>query len=365
MVDRYDYIIVGAGSAGSVLANRLSEGGRFKVLVLEAGGTDRNFWVQMPIGYGKAYTDARLNWKYETEPVPGLNNRASYWPRGKVMGGSSSINAMVYVRGHARDFDHWRDQGAEGWGYGDVLPYFKRMENWHDGGHGGDPEWRGHDGPLHVSRGKRDNPLFHAFVDAGREAGYEITDDYNGEKQEGFGPFEATVWKGRRWSASNAYLRQALKRDNCTLMRGLVERVVIEDGRAVGVALKSGKIVRAAREVVLAASSINSPKLLMLSGIGPGAHLAEHGIPVIADRAGVGGNLQDHLELYVQMAASQPITLFKYWNLMGKARVGAEWMLRRTGTSCRPCITSIRALLPNQPRCRPSRTNAACSSPCS
>ena len=241
---------------------------------------------------------------------------------------------MVYVRGHAKDYDYWEEQGAKGWSYGDVLPYFKRMENWHDGGHGGDPAWRGSDGPLHVTRGPRANPLFQAFVDAGRQAGYEVTDDYNGEKQEGFGPMEQTVWKGRRWSAANAYLKPALKRQNVDLKRGLVRKVVIEDGRAVGVEVEfNGKIeiIRANREVVLAAGSINSPQILLLSGIGPAADLAKHGIDLVADRAGVGQNLQDHLELYIQQACVQPITLYKHWNLFSKALIGAQWLFTKTG----------------------------------
>jgi choline dehydrogenase len=238
---------------------------------------------------------------------------------------------MVYVRGHARDFDHWRDQGADGWGYADVLPYFQRMEQ----SHGGQDGWRGTDGPLHVTRGPRQNPLFHAFVEAGRQAGYGVTDDYNGERQEGFGPMEQTVYRGRRWSAANAYLKPALKRPNCTVIRAFARRVVIQNGRAVGVEVTRGRgapeVIRARREVILAASSINSPKLLMLSGIGPAAHLAEHGIPVLADRPGVGANLQDHLELYIQMAASQPISLFKYWNVWGKGLIGAQWLLTGKG----------------------------------
>ena len=241
---------------------------------------------------------------------------------------------MVYVRGHARDFDTWSEMGAQGWAYADVLPYFKRMEHWHDGGHGGDPAWRGRSGPMHVTRGRRANPLYHAFVKAGAEAGFETTADYNGEKQEGFGPMEQTVWRGRRWSAANAYLRPALRRPNCTMVRGLARRVVIENGRAMGVEIDRGgqvQTIHARREVILAASSINSPKLLMLSGIGPAAHLAEHGIAVRADRPGVGQNLQDHLELYIQQECSQPITLYKYWNLLGKAWVGAQWLFLRTG----------------------------------
>lgn len=325
-----DFVIVGAGSAGCAMAYRLSEAGA-SVLVVEHGGSDAGPFIQMPAALSYPMNMSRYDWGYRSEPEPHLNNRRLACPRGKVIGGSSSINGMVYVRGHAMDYDYWAETGAYGWAYADVLPYFRRMENWHDGGHGGDAAWRGKDGPLHVSRGPRSNPLFHAFVEAGQQAGYEVTGDYNGEKQEGFGPMEQTVWRGRRWSAANAYLRSALKRDNCNLVRGLVEKVVVEDGRAKGVQLAGGQVVRARREVVLAASSINSPKLLMLSGIGPAAHLAEHGIDVVADRPGVGANLQDHLELYIQMAASQPITLYKHWNLFGKAMIGAQWLFTKTG----------------------------------
>ncbi|WP_299412069.1 choline dehydrogenase [uncultured Sulfitobacter sp.] len=328
-----DFVIVGAGSAGCAMAYRLGEAGA-SVLVIEHGGTDAGPFIQMPAALSYPMNMKRYDWGYLSEPEPNLGGRALVCPRGKVIGGSSSINGMVYVRGHAMDYDHWRDQGAEGWGYADVLPYFRRMETWHSGGHGGDSYWRGKDGPLHVSRGPRENPLFKAFVEAGKQAGYEATDDYNGEKQEGFGPMEQTVWRGRRWSAANAYLRPALKRANVELTRALAQRVVIEGGRAVGVEVVRGgktEVIRARREVILAASSINSPKLLMLSGIGPAAHLAEHGIDVIADRAGVGGNLQDHLEVYMQMAASQPITLYKHWNLISKAVIGAQWLFTKKG----------------------------------
>ena len=325
-----DYVIVGAGSAGCAVAYRLAEAGQ-SVLVIEHGGTDAGPFIQMPAALSYPMNMKQYDWGYSSEPEPHLGGRRLACPRGKVIGGSSSINGMVYVRGHAMDYDHWSDAGADGWSYADVLPYFKRMETWADAGHGGEPAWRGTDGPLHVTRGPRDNPLFSAFVEAGQQAGYEVTDDYNGQKQEGFGPMEQTVYKGTRWSAANAYLRPALKRDNCDLMRGLVERVLIEDGRAVGVALAGGKVVRARREVILAASSINSPKILMLSGIGPAAHLAEHGINVVADRPGVGANLQDHLEMYIQMASKQPITLYKHWNLMSKALIGAQWLFTRTG----------------------------------
>ncbi len=328
-----DYVIIGAGSAGCAMAYRLTEAGK-SVIVIEHGGTDAGPFIQMPAALSYPMNMSRYDWGYMTEPEPGLGGRRLVAPRGKVIGGSSSINGMVYVRGHARDFDHWAETGASGWGFADVLPYYKRMENWHDGGHGGDPAWRGNDGPLHVTRGARRNPLYHAFVEAGRQAGYQLTDDYNGEKQEGFGPFEQTVWKGRRWSAANAYLKPALKTGLCTVARGLATRVVIEEGRATGVeiARRGGTEIIAARaEVIVAASAFNSPKLLMLSGIGPAAHLAEHGITPIADRPGVGQNLQDHLEVYFQIAASQPITLYKHWNIFSKALIGAQWLFTKTG----------------------------------
>ncbi|MEP6020826.1 MAG: choline dehydrogenase [Paracoccaceae bacterium] len=325
-----DFVIVGAGSAGCAVAYRLAEAGA-SVLVVEHGGTDWGPFIQMPGALSFPMNMKRYDWGYQSEPEQHLGGRRLVCPRGKVIGGSSSINGMVYVRGHARDYDHWAESGAQGWSYADVLPYFKRMENWHEGGHGGDPEWRGSNGPLHVSRGTRENPLYHAFVEAGQQAGYPVTGDYNGQQQEGFGPMEQTVWRGQRWSAANAYLKPALKRPNCDLVRGLVERVVMQDGRAVAVDLKGGQRIRARREVILASSSINTPKILMLSGIGPASHLQEHGVPVVADRAGVGQNLQDHLEMYIQMAASQPITLFKYWNLLGKAYVGARWLFQKSG----------------------------------
>ncbi len=329
-----DFVIIGSGSAGSAMAYRLSEDGKHSVLVLEYGGTDAGPFIQMPAALSYPMNMKRYDWGYTTQPEPHLNGRRLAAPRGKVVGGSSSINGMVYVRGHACDFDHWEASGASGWGFADVLPYYKRMENWTDGGHGGDPSWRGTDGPLHVTRGPRHNPLFETFVQAGRQAGYELTEDYNGEKQEGFGPMEQTVYKGRRWSSANAYLRPALTRPNCDMLRCYVRRVIIEEGRATGVEIERGgrvQIVTANREVILAASAFNSPKILMLSGIGPAAHLAEHGIDVIADRPGVGGNLQDHLELYIQQACTQPITLFKHWNLWSKGMIGAQWLFGKTG----------------------------------
>ncbi len=328
-----DYVVVGAGSGGCAVAYRLAEAGH-SVIVIEYGGSDAGPLIQMPGALSYPMNMPRYDWGFATEPEPHLGGRRLACPRGKVIGGSSSINGMIYVRGHARDYDHWRDQGASGWGYADVLPYFQRMEHWDSGGHGGNAAWRGTDGPLHVTRGKRDNPLVRAFVEAGREAGYPVTDDYNGQQQEGFGPFDMTVHKGQRYSAAKAYLRPAMATGRVRLMRGLATRVVMDGTRATGVILrqKGGEVtVQATREVILAASSINTPKLLMLSGIGPAAHLRDHGIDVIADRAGVGQNLQDHLELYIQMAASQPVSLFKYWNLLGKAWVGLQWLLTKTG----------------------------------
>ncbi len=326
---RYDYVIVGGGSAGCALAYRLTEAGR-SVIVVEHGGSDAGPLIQMPGALSYPMNMPRYNWGYATEPEPGLGGRRLAAPRGKVIGGSSSINGMVYVRGHARDFDNWAQLGASGWSHADVLPYFRRMETWH----GPDAsDFRGTDGPIHVTRGRRANPLYHAFVEAGQQAGYELTGDYNGEKQEGFGPMEQTVWKGRRWSAATAYLKPALRRANCTLVRGLASRVTVREGRATGVDLTQSPVshVRARAEVIVSASAFNSPKLLMLSGIGPGAHLAEHGIDIVADRPGVGTNLQDHLEVYFQVAASQPVTLYRYWNLLGKAYVGARWLLTRSG----------------------------------
>jgi choline dehydrogenase len=325
-----DYVIIGAGSAGCAMAYRLALAGR-RVTVIEFGGSDAGPLIQMPAALSYPMNMATYDWGLSSEPEPHLGGRRLATPRGKVLGGSSSINGMVYVRGHARDFDTWAEMGADGWSYADVLPYFRRMETSH-GGSG--PEYRGTDGPLHITRGPRINPLFDAFIGAGAQAGYPVTQDYNGARQEGFGPMEATIWKGRRWSAANAYLKPAMATGKVQVIRALARRVVIEDGRAVGVEVDQGGtpfVVRAGHEVIIAASSINSPKLLMLSGVGPGAHLAEHGIDVVADRAGVGANLQDHLEVYMQYASHQPITLFKHWNLLGKATIGAQWLFTRSG----------------------------------
>ena len=325
-----DFVIVGSGSAGSALAYRLAEDGRNSVIVIEYGGTDIGPLIQMPSALSYPMNMKLYDWGFRTEPEPHLGGRSLATPRGKVLGGSSSINGMVYVRGHARDFDHWAEQGATGWSFADVLPYFKRMEH----AHGGEEGWRGTDGPLHVNRGPRRNPLYHAFVEAGRQAGFETTEDYNGSKQEGFGPMEQTIHQGRRWSTANAYLRPALKRGNVRIVNGLARRVTIENQRATGVEIdvkNQIQVVRARREVILAASSINSPKLLLLSGIGPAEHLRENGIGVVADRPGVGQNLQDHLELYIQQEATQPVTLHSRLNLFSKGLIGAEWLFFKSG----------------------------------
>ena len=251
-----DYVIVGAGSAGCAMAYRLSEDGRYSVLVIEHGGSDAGPLIQMPAALSYPMNMSLYDWGYQTQPEPHLGGRRLATPRGKVIGGSSSINGMVYVRGHARDFDHWDDSGAAGWAYRDVLPYFKRMEHWHSGGHGGDPTWRGDSGPLHITRGPRTNPLVLAFVKAGQQAGYAMTDDYNGRQQEGFGPFDATVWKGRRWSAANAYLRPALKRDNCRLIRAFARKIVLKDGRAVGVEVERAGAVEVIDKLAQAANAV-------------------------------------------------------------------------------------------------------------
>lgn len=325
-----DFVIVGSGSAGSAMAYRLSEDGKHSVIVIEYGGTDFGPLIQMPSALSIPLNMSRYDWGYSSEPEPHLGGRVLATPRGKVLGGSSSINGMVYVRGHAHDFDHWAEQGATGWGYADVLPYFKRMEH----SNGGEEGWRGTSGPLNVQRGPRKNPLYQAFVDAGRQAGFELTEDYNGSKQEGFGAMEQTIHGGRRWSVANAYLRPALKRGNVRVVNGFARRVVIENQRAVGVEIEARKkiqIVKARREVIVAASSINSPKLLMLSGVGPAEHLKKHGISVVADRRGVGQNLQDHMELYIQQESTQPITLHSVFNPFSKALIGAQWLLFKTG----------------------------------
>ena len=326
----YDYIIVGAGSAGCVLADRLSEDGRRRVLVLEFGGSDRSALIQMPAALSMPMNMAKYNWGYASDPEPHLGGRVMNTPRGKVLGGSSSINGMVYVRGNALDFDRWEEQGARGWAYRDVLPYFRRAE----GRAVGPDQYRGGEGPLRTRVGALDNPLYHAWIEAGRQAGYPLTEDINGFQQEGFGRMDMTVHAGRRWSAANAYLRPAMARPNLTVLTQARATAVTFDGsRATGVRYRRhGKARLAlAGEVILAGGPINSPQLLMLSGVGPAAHLAEHGIAVRHDLPGVGENLQDHLEFYFQVASKLPVTLYPTQKPLAKAVIGARWLLRHDG----------------------------------
>jgi len=332
-IEAADYIIVGAGSAGCVLADRLSADGKHKVMLLEFGGSDRSIFIQMPAALAYPMNTKRWNWGYESEPEPHLNGRRLNCPRGKGLGGSSSINGLVYVRGNALDFERWKeDEGATGWGYADVLPYFKRAEGRDEGGN----EYRGGDGPLSTSYGPLDNPLHQVWLDAAQQAGYGLTEDYNGYAQEGFGRMDMTVRNGTRCSAAKAYLYEARKRPNLHVIEhALATRILFEGTRAVGMEYEqAGKThqLRATREVILSGGPINSVQLLKLSGIGPAEELQRHSITVRADRPGVGANLQDHLEFYFQMACTQPITLYGKANLLGKAMVGAQWLFGRSGT---------------------------------
>jgi choline dehydrogenase len=328
----FDYVIVGAGSAGCVLADRLTEDGRNTVLVLEYGGSDRSLVIQMPAALSIPMNSRTYNWGYRSEPEPHLGGRRLNCPRGKVLGGSSSINGLVYVRGHPLDFERWAEEGAKGWGYADVLPYFRRAESFRGDA---DDAYRGHDGPISTSRGPKINPLYDAFIEAGRQAGYPLSADLNGEQQEGFGGFDMTVKNGVRWSTANAYLRPAMKRLNLTVMtKALASKVAFEGRRAVGVHYRRhgrDHFVRARREVILSGGPINSPQLLKLSGVGPAAELRSLGIDVVADRPGVGENLQDHLEFYFQVASKRPITLYGHTGLVARGLVGLHWLMRGRG----------------------------------
>src|SRR5271168_4775553 len=314
--DSFDYIIVGAGSAGCVLANRLTASGRHRVLLLEAGGPDRNIWIHIPLGYGKLFSNAKVNWLYKTEPEPELNNRQIIQPRGKVLGGSSSINGLLYIRGQHEDFDHWRQLGNAGWSFRDVLPYFRRAEDQERGA----DELHGVGGHLKVSDVSEPHPLCEAFIAAVQESGFPRNDDFNGPSQEGAGYFPLTARNGRRWSTAVGYLKEARRRSNLTVVpNALATRVLFSGKRAVGVEYRQGlnkgsdsgqttHIAYADGEVILSGGAFNSPQLLQLSGLGPAKLLRSHGIAVIADVPGVGSNLQDHLQVRMQFRCTEPIT---------------------------------------------------------
>ena len=328
----FDYIIVGAGSAGCVLANRLSENPKHKVLLLETGGSDKSIFIKMPTALSIPMNTDKYAWQFNTEKEPYLNNREMHCPRGKVLGGSSSINGMVYVRGHAKDFDEWEAHGAEGWNYQACLPYFQKAETWYKG----NDAYRGGNGELGVNNGNEmKNPLYTAFIKAGEQAGYDITSDYNGKQQEGFGPMHMTVKDGVRSSASREYLDPIKSRKNLTIVTGaLVTKVVLEDKVAKGVEyVVNGKTETAAasNEVILSAGSIGSPHILQLSGIGDKEILEKAGVDVKHHLPGVGQNLQDHLEFYFQYKCKQPITLNRKLGLISKGLIGARWLLNRSG----------------------------------
>ena len=330
----YDYIVVGAGSAGCVLANRLSADPGTRVLLVEAGGKDSSFLIHMPGGLSKIIPPENAhetNWCFWTEPQKHLNGRRLYWPRGRVLGGSSSINGMVYIRGHASDYDRWAQMGCTGWGWDDILPYFRRSE----ASERGADDYHGGDGPLHTGRRCLPSPLIDAFIRAAAEAGHPVTDDFNGPQLEGAGRYDSTIKDGERWSAAKGYLKPVLDRPNLDVLTDvLVERVTFDGRRATGIAYrKDGKAETvAARETIVCGGAVNSPQLLMLSGVGPAAHLAEHGIAVVHDAPDVGDNLQDHLDMLVQWTCTQPITLNRNAGIHNKLIALGKWMLRRDGS---------------------------------
>ena len=330
--ETYDYVVVGAGSAGCVLASRLSEGGKHSVLLLEAGPADHNLWIHIPIGYAKTMFSAVYNWRFYTEPEAELNNRRIYWPRGRTLGGSSAINGLVYIRGQAEDYEHWAALGNEGWSWAEVLPYFKKSEN----NERGESRYHGAAGPLRVSNIRHKNELMEAFILAGQEVGIPRNDDLNGETQEGVGYFQLTTHNGLRCSTARGYLKQAGNRSNLTVFtRATARRILFEGQRAVGVRFRRGNRdidVIARREVLLCAGAVQSPQLLQLSGVGPAALLKAHGVALVADLPGVGQNLQDHLQTRVMFKCRKPITTNdELRTLRGRLRVGLEWLFFRRG----------------------------------
>ena len=332
IIMEFDYIIVGAGSAGCVLANRLSSDTKNRVLLLEAGPEDKALSLKIPAACLSNLNSTKHNWAFQGEPEPELNGRQVQHDRGKVLGGSSSINGMVFVRGNALDYEGWRQSGCEGWGYADVMPYFKRMETYS----GGEDDFRGIDGPLHVHRAEPKEPLALAFIEAGKQAGYKTTDDISGYCQEGFGVFDRTVFKGERWSAARAYLDPVRSHSNLTVVtHALVQRVVINENRATGVIYQNekGRLVSASaiKEVILSAGAVGSPHLLMLSGIGPEDHLDSMGIDVKADLPGVGQNLNDHPDFVLKYKCLQPVSLWPKTKPLAMAAAGVQWLLTREG----------------------------------
>jgi len=331
-VQTFDYIVVGAGSAGCVLANRLSESGRHRVLLLEAGPKDTNIWIHIPLGYAKLFTNPKVNWLYKTEPEPELDGRQIIQPRGKVLGGSSSINGLLYIRGQAQDFDHWRQLGNKGWGFDDVLRYFRKAEDQERGA----DDLHGAGGPLSVSNVSEPHPLCEAFIDAAEQAGFPRTEDFNGPSQEGAGYFQLTARNGRRISTAAGYLRQARKRPNLTVATGaLASRILFEGRRATGVDYRQHGVdftARANLEIIVAGGAFNSPQLLQLSGVGPAEHLRSLGIPVIADMPGVGADLQDHFQVRMQYRCTEPITMNDVVNSWHR-RIGAglRYIVSRKG----------------------------------
>ncbi|MEL7229397.1 MAG: choline dehydrogenase [Pseudomonadota bacterium] len=327
----FDFVIVGAGSAGCALAARLSESGRHTVALVEAGGRDTSPWIHIPVGYFKTMNHPKMDWAYKTEPDPGLNGRSINWPRGKVLGGSSSINGLLYVRGQKEDYDTWRQMGNEGWGFDDVLPCFRRAENWE----GGENALRGGAGPLSVSKTRLSRPSIDAYVQAAQTAGYPYNDDYNGESQEGMGYFQLTASKGKRCSSAVAYLKPNRHRSNLSILTNRqTKRVLLEEGEAKGVVVDrhgQEEIIRARREVILSAGAIGSPQILMLSGIGPQDELSKHGIDVVQGLNGVGKNLQDHLQAR-PIFKCRTSTINTETNALWKQMfIGLEYALTRTG----------------------------------